>query len=344
MARRGFAAPAQRFALLAAVQVALVLLALGYGCQMASARRVTAEQRLAAAINSTAKATRPVVVTITEDIVLTRSLPLILGPIVIKGGCGRRKCVVDGAGKYGIFQAYALPPLCSVTIENLILRNAAQGAVYSKCDLKLRRVDFTKNKGASAAAVGNGQASWHIEDCLFEKNSASGAGGALYVSAAGRGRVVRTTFRSNRAGQDGGAVYIYGQMTGSYVFDRVTLDSNAAAKSGGGLFVVGTASGAPKVFVSGCKFSKNVATGGPGGALALSASVDARICHTSIVGGRNAAKGGKGNDVALLDGNYHPQMTVSFCPRKPSGLSLFVTRVPKLPVVSQNCWVCALPR
>ncbi|GBG68349.1 hypothetical protein CBR_g2893 [Chara braunii] len=346
MARQRLAAPAHGFAMLVAVQVAMVaaLLALGYGSEMASARRVTAEQGLAAAINSTAKATRPVVVTITEDIVLTGSLPLILGPIVIKGACGGRKCVIDGAGKYGIFQAYAAPPQCSVTIENLILRNAAEGAVYSKCDLKLTRVHFAKNKGSSAAAVGNGLAKWHIEDCLFEKNSASGAGGALYVSAAGRGRLVRTTFRSNRAGQDGGAVYIFGQVANAYVLDRVTLDSNTAGKSGGGLFVVGTASGAPKVFVSGCKFTKNVAAGGPGGALALSYLLDARICHTSIAGGRNSAKDGQGNDLALLDGNYFPQMTVSFCPANPNSLSLFVTPVPRLPIVRQNCAVCALPR
>ncbi|GBG88837.1 hypothetical protein CBR_g48449 [Chara braunii] len=339
MARRRLAAPAQRFALFAAVQVAVVLLALGYGCQMASAGHATAEQRLASALNSTLTAKGPIVVTITEDIVLTQALPYMSGShsIVIKGACGSRKCVVDGAGKYGIFSSYGR----KLTIKDLILRNAGEGAVSSKTDLRLTRVVLTGNRG-TAVTVANGWNVWHIGDCHFENND----GSALVLSTSGSGKVVGTTFRSNRAGGNGGAVLIDARAD-SYVFDHVTLDSNTAGKSGGGIFIEGLYAPYPermKVLISGCKFTKNVAKGGPGGALAVGSYLEARICRTSIAGGGNTAKGGKGNDVALVSSDFQKLPTaVSFCPKK--GLSLFVVPVPKIPMVEhpiarENCAVC----
>ncbi|GBG88832.1 hypothetical protein CBR_g48444 [Chara braunii] len=339
MARRRLAGPAQRFALFAAVQVAVVLLALGYGCQMVSAGRPAAEQRLASALSSTLTAKGPIVVTITEDIVLTKALPYMEGnyAILIKGACGSRKCVVDGAGRYPIFSSYG-PKL---TIEDLIVRNSGELAIYSKTDLKLTRVVFTGNK-MGAVSVGTGGNAWDIEDCHFENND----GSALLLSTSGSGKVVRTTFRSNRAEGNGGAVVI-NAVAKSYVFDRVTLDSNTAGKSGGGIFIEGSYPPYPermKVLISGCKFTKNVAKGGPGGALAVGSYVEARICGTSIAGGGNTAKGGKGNDVAVVSSDFHRLPTaVSVCPKK--GLSLFVVPAPKIPmvqrpVVRENCAVC----
>ncbi|GBG68348.1 hypothetical protein CBR_g2892 [Chara braunii] len=330
-----FMGSVERLSLQLVLQVVLVAAVfLGYGCQTTSARHVTAEQRLAAAITSSRTARHPVVLTITEDIVLTKPLPVILGSILIKGACGRRKCVVDGAGKYAIFRAYGSPAECSVTIEHLILRNAAESAYNGKCNVRLKGVVFKNNRDrvGGAVAVGLGAATWDIEDCLFEGNSAPGVGGALLVSAWGRGRVARTVFKSNRAGEEGGAVIVYAQPINKagYVFDQVTFDSNTAGKSGGGMFIAGSTQRAVTVVVSGCKFTKNVARGGYGGGLALGWLMDARICHTSMAGGGNKAKGGQGNDLALLDGNYSPQMTVTFCPAKPiqpNALSLFVTPV-----------------
>ncbi|GBG68347.1 hypothetical protein CBR_g2891 [Chara braunii] len=161
-----------------------------------------------------------------------------------------------------------------------------------------------------------------------------------------RGRLEKTTFKSNRAEGDGGAVYINGQPanTVGYVLDHVTFDSNTAGNAGGGMYVAGTSQAVVKVFVSRCKFTKNVATGGEGGALALSVLMDARICHTSIADGGNKANGGQGNNLALLDGNYNPQMTVSFCPAHLKSLSLHVTAVANPPTVRHHCEVCELPK
>ncbi|GBG68346.1 hypothetical protein CBR_g2890 [Chara braunii] len=344
MARQRFmVVAADRFSLHLAVQVVLAAaVLLGYGCQTASAHRVANEQQLAAAINGTAGVT----VTITSDIVLTKELPTIPHSITIKGACGGRKCVIDGAGKYGIFRAYGSTPECSVTIENLLLRNAADMPAYmGKCNLKLKGVEFKNNK-AGGVVIGLGPATWHIHDCLFEGNSVSGVGGAFVVTSSGRGRLERTTFKSNRAEENGGAVYIDAQPanTVGYVLDHVTFDSNTAGKGGGGMYVGGTSQAVVTVFVSRCKFTKNVATGGAGGGLALRSLMDARICHTSIADGGNKANGGQGNDLALLDGNYNPQMTVSFCPAHPKSLSLHVTEVANPPTVRHHCEVCELPK
>ncbi|GBG85618.1 hypothetical protein CBR_g40346 [Chara braunii] len=342
MASGGVGSEAQGLALSAVLRLAVVAaLALGYGGQTATA---TAESQLAEAINSTATAKKsPVLVTITEDIVLSKALPLILGPVHIKGACPGRKCVVDGGGKFGIFQAYALPPRCAVTIENLSLINAKKGAVYSTCDLRVINVHFKRNNGQSALSLGLGAAFWHVEDCLFETNSASGSGGGIFVSSFGQGRIVRTTFKSNKAGEDGGAVRIFthGNSAG-YVFDRVIFDSNTAGKRGGAVFVSGTIDAPVKVLVSRSRFLNNVAAGGAGGALALTVGTDARICDTSVAGGGNRAKGDQGNDVALLNGNYHPLMLVYFCPAKPDNLSLYVTPALNPPIVRYNSQVCTL--
>ncbi|GBG43896.1 hypothetical protein CBR_g77465, partial [Chara braunii] len=327
-----------------AVQVVLAAaVLLGYGCQKASALSIANEQQLAAAINGTAGVTA----TITADIVLTKALPTILHSITIKGGCGGRKCVIDGGGKFGIFAAYGAAPECSVTIKNLLLRNAADMPAYTgKCNLHLKGVEI-KNNVAGGVVVGLGASTWHIHGCLFEGNSATGVGGGFLVTSSGRGRLEKTTFKSNKATEDGGGVYIHAQPanTDGYVLDHVTFDSNTAGRSGGGMYVAGMSQApAAKVFVSRCKFTKNVATGAEGGGLALSVLMDARICHTTIADGGNTANGGQGNDLALLDGNYDPQMSVSFCPEHPKSLSLHITNVTNPPIVRHHCVVCDLPK
>ncbi|MGV9195802.1 SpaA isopeptide-forming pilin-related protein [Arcanobacterium canis] len=89
-------------------------------------------------------------------------------------------------------------------------------------------------------------ARWHeltkselnIHGGLFEKNTASAAGGAVYVGAAGAS-IAGGEFRENEGGQMGGAIYVASQPYTLHMSD-VFVEGNKANGNGGGLWVCPT--------------------------------------------------------------------------------------------------------
>ncbi|GBG87218.1 hypothetical protein CBR_g45277 [Chara braunii] len=297
-----------------------------------------AENALAKAITASNGAGKGKVVVLTGDVLLTKALPLIPfeGNLVLRGSCGRRKCVVDGAGKFAIFMTYT--PGCWITLENLEFRNARDGAVSGKCSVIIKDCVFRGNRGAPVVALGIGDPTFNVSSTVFVDNNSNSTCGALCSSSRGGGRLSNCSFIRNSAMGDGGAVYLWGVGSKPLLIEDCTFDGNTAGASGGALYIEpnGIETYAD-VYVFDTQFKGNRAKT-IGGAVTLLSDIKGHFCGGGMSG--NAAGSGKGNDLALIQAGSLP-VFVNFCPRPPK---LSVHGVPSMNEVAvvDNCRLCGV--
>jgi predicted outer membrane repeat protein len=141
------------------------------------------------------------------------------------------------------------------------------GALFSSGDITLTNVILTKNEttqGTGGATYSGGASTF--TNCVFEDNHANEHGGAVF---AGNVKAKQTTFRLNQAVNNfGGAVYLApGAVTSE--FDTCLFDSNRAKQDGGAVFVTGNQH--VTIFLTSV-FEKNYSASGRGGAASLSGS------------------------------------------------------------------------
>lgn len=111
--------------------------------------------------------------------------------------------------------------------------------------------------GHGQTDVGDGGIAWvqsnvlAVEDCRFVSGAAGGRGGAIWwqgqTSTRGDGASLtleRVAVNNNRAGTDGGALYLQPGTSGGVRFDQVTLDGNVAVRNGGAVYVLEVAGSA----------------------------------------------------------------------------------------------------
>ncbi|GFR52978.1 hypothetical protein Agub_g15667 [Astrephomene gubernaculifera] len=232
----------------------------------------------------------------------------------------------DNAG--GAMMATNCPATLELRNVSFSQNRAYQGGalIAEVCNMTLRNANFSSNtaRGDAGAVLVTGFTSkdftadsspyaLNLVDTAFEKNIASGVGGALkaywaVVSAAG------TVFNNNKASIQGGAVYLQivppmphtdngaAVDTGvRAVFDRCEFLSNAVNNSGGALFHAASA-----VHLSDCKLYDNSAGNGfisdswsnAGGAIfGMSCTAPMRLAGGELSGNRADGRGGA---VALL--------------------------------------------
>jgi predicted outer membrane repeat protein len=155
-------------------------------------------------------------------------------------------------------------------------------AIQGYANLELTSSTLSGNTAIGGGAVvlffgGQG----NIADCLFELNDAQLYGGAIDIVESdnelrrSRAEVRQSTFRSNRAGDSGGAILAYRQ--GSATIEQCEFIGNQTLY-GGGIGFLGTPSGdfAPKLKVDACVFRANHAEL-EGGGIDFADAVDVEI-------------------------------------------------------------------
>ncbi len=128
----------------------------------------------------------------------------------------------------------------------------------------------------------------NVSGSIFENNTASNDGGAIYARPTDRSATITNSefYNNTTAKGDGGAIYSISDLT----VNGATFDSNTAGNSGGAVY----ARGITEMTVSSAQdliFSNNTATNGDGGAIYGNAAltVTGAIFHTNIAGNRGGA-------------------------------------------------------
>lgn len=114
-----------------------------------------------------------------------------------------------------------------------------------------------------------------VSDCTFASNRATDEGGAIYNDGSGAGgnamlNLTNCTFAGNLAGPGagvGGAIFSAGTTNGhaAVTLTNCTFDHNVASQYGGAIYSDGTGSGSAALTVTNCTFNQNSASSGFGG-------------------------------------------------------------------------------
>ncbi len=128
----------------------------------------------------------------------------------------------------------------------------------------------------------------NVSGSIFENNTASNDGGAIYARPTDRSATITNSeFNNNTTTKgDGGAIYSISDLT----VNGATFDRNTAGNSGGAVY----ARGITNMTISSAQdliFQNNTATNGDGGAIYGNAAltVTGAIFHTNIAGNRGGA-------------------------------------------------------
>jgi CSLREA domain-containing protein len=159
----------------------------------------------------------------------------------------------------------------------------------------LVRTTVRNSDGAEGAALHAVHADVTITSSTFRANTATGDGGALFLSYPSKLAISDSTFEGNTALGSGGAVYLEGRGRGTKDLSLSgTFTGNAARSAGGGVFVRTTSNGIKDatLAVDGATFTQNSA--GVGGALAVS---DGTVSITGGTFAANEARTGAGGAI-----------------------------------------------
>lgn len=178
------------------------------------------------------------------------------------------------------------------------------GAISANNDSKIEIAGcrFQKNTAEDGGAIGavdkgdTANTSILIDSSIFEDNSVTNAGGAIFIEE-GQLRLVKSTLSENRA-YSGGGVFYYGEKNASFI-GLSTIAKNSASHAGG-ISVQGAS--AASFFIEYSTIADNSATqkgGGIQSSFRLPAVLNLR---GSILAKNRVASGGEGPDFSVDSG------------------------------------------
>ena len=194
-------------------------------------------------------------ITLSADVTLETSLPLISSAITIEGG-GH---TISGANRYHIFGVNSRGNL---ELNHVILDNARSGwggAIgNSGGSVAIRDSVISNSAAGNGGAIGN-EGGLIARDSTFAYNSSQDAGGAIF-NRGGVVELINSNFEGNYAGGQGGAIVNHDGWI--FVSDRSRFNGNVTDNHGGALFNKdGT------VEITDSVFSRNRASDRSGGAI-----------------------------------------------------------------------------
>jgi hypothetical protein len=174
----------------------------------------------------------------------------------------------------------------SVIIENLTIQNGKETAdptawngsgcgvmidgtstIVTLNSVTVKNCDNVGAGGAGAGiTLGGTTTTLYLNNCLIDGNVATtGSAGGLYLSASnGVCQARNTIFNSNTAYSSGGATFLGGTISASFINCTFSNNQAVAGGSGGAIY---SSSAIPVIYS--CTFSGNMATGGQGGAIRI---------------------------------------------------------------------------
>ena len=218
------------------------------------------------------------IITLTEDITLTKPLPLINGTITIEGN----GFTISGDNRFRIFTVIGR----KLTIKDLTLTSGYSaedgGAILLQngSELVIENAIFSQNqsdKGGGAISTGNRGDRISISNSSFSGNSAGSGGGAILVIG-GSVDITGSSFRGNAARRFGGALEAF---IGTVSISNSTFTDNEAGE-GGGIKVSGAAT-----TMTHLTLLDNRALWGEGDGVLKSAGT-ARLRNSLVAGGGDA--------------------------------------------------------
>ncbi len=149
---------------------------------------------------------------------------------------------------------------------------------------------FTGNSAASGGAiyVYSPGAVLNISGTEFSENTATGSGGAIYLNQGTVNTTNSCSFTSNSATTHAGAIYV---LDGSLNVTNSTFDSNVAENNGGALYLYNSSA----TVLTDATFVNNTATSGNGGAIYIASS--ASLSFNNVTGIGNKCTNGYGGFV-----------------------------------------------
>ena len=187
--------------------------------------------------------------------VLTAALPTVTQDLTINGnGATLRRSAAAGTAAFTILTITA----GTVTLNLLNFTNG-EGAITvdNLAELTVTGGVFSRNTAADGAAIDNtGSTVVQVKGASFINNTATGNGGAMYVSTARADLITDCRFMRNTAAGSGGA---YWESSNGTTISGSTFQGNKAT-TGGALFVDDQGS-----LVTGTMVRDNSATGDGGG-------------------------------------------------------------------------------
>ena len=225
------------------------------------------------------------------------SLTLKHGSLVESNSADNTRNWVTAGGAFFIHDSKA--DIVGTTFKNNKTDSSGSGgAIHLEHSSSLNLSDGSLMEGNEASLGGAiyaiSSSGVDINQSTFKNNKAA-TGGALFISDAslmmvqggGSGKTdTKSVFEGNTASSNGGAIYV--QSTDVTLKNGVLLENNQAAKSGGALYVMGN--GSTKVSISDAMFRNNVASTTYGGAFYVQKS-NVSINRT-VMEGNKAAYGG----------------------------------------------------
>ena len=156
--------------------------------------------------------------------------------------------------------------------------------------MTVRDSTFKNNHATVEPGCINNCGQLEVYDTTFEGNSATWWAGAIHTHTNANTTVVRSIFRNNIAGWNGGALYTYSYLT---VIDSIFIGNEAHQTSGGAIAGSGYGS-RPYLTVLNCEFRKNNASGS-GGAISFGSS---ELIVNNSVFTENKALSGTGGTIS----------------------------------------------
>lgn len=159
------------------------------------------------------------------------------GSAILDGALLTDNAATSGAGG-GLYNFAGYLDLDDASFLGNVAANAG-GGLYNVGleDRETLVVDatFADNSAQNGAAIFNYGGAIALTDARFERNEATGSGGAIYVDSNAELKLVDATFATNSAFEDGGSVFNGGVLA----VDGARFDGDSADGDGGSIFSTG---------------------------------------------------------------------------------------------------------